>query len=218
MPAAVHPVPCRYDGVVAPFAIRTYGDPVLRQRAADVDAIDGRLAHLARQMIDTMYEAPGVGLAAPQVGVRKRLFVFDTGDGEGPRTIVNPTISESDGEWTFEEGCLSVPGLSWPIVRPRDIHLTGWDLDGNEMSLDATEYEARVFQHEVDHLDGVLLVERLDAEQRAEALRILRARTVDLRVGDPDGLGMLTARTIDPGDGVHGATGAGRAPGGRPGL
>ena len=184
---------------MAPFAIRTYGDPVLRQRAADVDEIDGRLAQLAAQMIETMYEAPGVGLAAPQVGVRKRLFVYDTGDGEGARAMVNPTITESGGEWTYEEGCLSVPGLSWPIVRPRDVHITGWDLDGNEVSLEVTEFEARVFQHEVDHLDGVLLVERLDPDQRKDALRILRARAVDLRSGDPDGLGSLL---VDDRDGV----------------
>ncbi|MDA8268903.1 MAG: peptide deformylase [Actinomycetota bacterium] len=176
---------------MAPFAIRTYGDPVLRQRALEVEEIDGRLAQLAEQMIETMYEAPGVGLAAPQVGVRKRVFVFDTGDGEGARVLVNPSITESDGEWTFEEGCLSVPGLSWPIVRPRDVHLTGWDLDGNEVSIDVTEYEARVFQHEVDHLDGVLLVERLDPDQRKDAMRILRARALDLRSADPDGLGLL---------------------------
>jgi peptide deformylase len=197
---------------MAPFAIRTYGDPVLRQRAVEVEEIDGRLARLVDQMVETMYEAPGVGLAAPQVGVRKRLFVYDTGDGEGPRTIVNPTISEAGGEWTFEEGCLSVPGLSWPIVRPKDIHLTGWDLQGNEVSVEATEYEARVLQHEVDHLDGVLLVERLDPDQRKEAKRILRARSLDLRLGDPDGLGVLVGD--GPGDGGHGGTG--HAPGSRP--
>lgn len=193
---------------MAPFAIRTYGDPVLRQRAGDVDTIDGRLATLAEQMIETMYEAPGVGLAAPQVGVRKRLFVYDTGDGVGARVLVNPTIVEGDGEWTFEEGCLSVPGLSWPIVRPRDVHLTGWDLDGNEVSIEATEYEARVFQHEVDHLDGVLLVQRLDPDQRKEALRVLRARTLDLRMADPDGLTTL----VDEQD--HGSAGVGADMGG----
>ncbi len=174
------------------YPIRVYGDPVLRQRAREVDEIDGRLKVLADDMVETMVAAPGVGLAAPQVGVQKRLFVYDTGDGGGPRTIVNPTIAESDGEWTFEEGCLSVPGLSWPIVRPRHIHLVGWDLDGNEVSIEATEFEARVLQHEVDHLDGVLLVERLDDDQRKEALRILRARALDLSGNDPDGLAGLS--------------------------
>jgi len=178
---------------VAGYVIRTYGDPVLRQRAREVDDIDGRLKQLSDDMVETMYAAPGVGLAAPQVGVQKRLFVYDTGDGEGPRTIVNPVLSEARGEWTFEEGCLSVPGLSWPIVRPKEVHLTGYDLDGNEVSIDADEYLARVLQHEVDHLDGVLLVERLDEDQRREAMRLLRSRTLDLPAGDPDGLSTLEA-------------------------
>jgi peptide deformylase len=195
------------------FTIRTYGDPVLRQRAAEVEDIDGRVARLAAQMIDTMYEAPGVGLAAPQVGVRQRVFVYDTDDGLGPRTIINPRIVEADGEWTFEEGCLSVPGLSWPIVRPRRVHLTGWDLAGREVSIEATDYEARVFQHEVDHLDGVLLVERLDPEQRRQALAILRRRTVDLAAGDPDGLGLLAEadRPAAGGQPVATADGLGRS-------
>jgi peptide deformylase len=175
------------------YSIRMYGDPVLRQRTADVEDIDGALKQLAEDMVQTMYEAPGVGLAAPQVGVQKRMFVYDTGDGEGPVTIVNPRLSEARGEWTFDEGCLSVPGLSWPIVRPKEVHLTGLDLDGNEISIEADEYLARVFQHEVDHLDGVLLVQRLDDDQRKEAKRILRARALGLPDADPDGLRTLVA-------------------------
>jgi peptide deformylase len=178
---------------VASFTIRTYGDPVLRQRARDVEEIDGRLQQLADDMAETMYGAPGVGLAAPQIGVQKRLFVYDTDDGEGRRTIVNPVLSEARDEWTYEEGCLSVPGLSWPIVRPKEVHLTGYDLQGNEVSIEADEFLARVLQHEVDHLDGVLLVERLDDDQRREAKRILRARALHLPAGDPDGLSTLTA-------------------------
>jgi peptide deformylase len=157
--------------------IRTYGDPVLKQATQEVEEIDGRIARLVDDMIVTMHEAPGVGLAANQVGVQKRLFVYDVGDG--PRAVINPRIVESAGEWTFEEGCLSVPGLSWPIVRPDRIHLVGVDLDGNELSIEAEEYEARVFQHELDHLDGVLLIERLDPDRRRDALRILRARVLD---------------------------------------
>src|SRR4029453_1106516 len=104
---------------MAPYNIRVVGDPVLRQRAAEVTTIDGRLAKLAEDMLATMYDAPGVGLAAPQVGVEKGLFVYDVGDGA--RTVINPAISESDGEWTYEEGCLSVPGLAWDIVRPKQV-------------------------------------------------------------------------------------------------
>ncbi len=182
---------CRYHDQVAGYTIRTYGDPVLRQRAREVEDIDGRLAQLAGDMTETMYAAPGVGLAAPQVGVQKRIFVYDVNDDEGPRTVVNPVISEARGEWTYEEGCLSVPGLAWPIVRPKEVHLTGYDLQGNEISIEADEFLARVFLHEVDHLDGVLLVERLDEDQRREALRILRTRALQLPGDDPDGLSTL---------------------------
>jgi peptide deformylase len=156
-----------------------YGDPVLRQRTADVTEIDGALKQLADDMIETMYSAPGVGLAAPQVGIQKRLFVFDAGDG--PSVVINPRITQSSGEWTFDEGCLSVPGLSWPIVRPRDILLEGLDIEGNEIAVEAEEYLARVYQHEVDHLDGVLLIERLDPDQRKQAMRTLRQMTFDPR-------------------------------------
>ena len=173
-----------------PYVIRVFGDPVLKQRAAEVTEIDGRLARLAQDMIVTMYEAPGVGLAAPQVGIQKRMFVYDLGEGAGPQVLINPTISEARGEWTFEEGCLSVPGLHWEIVRPKEVHVTGYDLDGNEVSFDADEYAARVFQHELDHLDGVLLLEHLDAEQRKEAKRILREQAMGLRPrGDAGGNG-----------------------------
>jgi peptide deformylase len=163
---------------VSTYAIRVFGDPVLKQRATEVQEVDSALVRLAADMVETMYAAPGVGLAAPQVGVQKRLFVYDV--GEGPKVIVNPRIEESDGEWVFEEGCLSVPGLSWEIVRPKQVHLVGHDLDGNDVSIEADEYLARVFQHELDHLDGTLLLDRLDADQRKEALRILRSRALTL--------------------------------------
>ena len=187
------------------YTIRLFGDPVLRQRAPEVAEIDGKLKILADDMIQTMYDAPGVGLAAPQVGVQKRMFVYDLHDDRGPRTIVNPVVSEARGEWTFDEGCLSVPGLSWAIVRPKEIHLTGRDLEGNEISIEADEYEARVYQHEVDHLDGVLLVERLDDDQRREAMRILRARALQLPGDDPDGLRRLV--TPDGSDEAPGHSG-----------
>ncbi|MBV8985218.1 MAG: peptide deformylase, partial [Acidimicrobiia bacterium] len=120
----------------------------------------------------------GSGLAANQVGVRKRVFVYDIGDG--PQTIVNPEIVESRGEWTYEEGCLSVPGLYWPIVRPKEVHLRGQDLHGEEIYLEGDELLGRVFQHEVDHLDGVLLLERVSADERKEAMRALRQRALGL--------------------------------------
>jgi peptide deformylase len=174
------------------LTIRQYGDPVLKERTREIVEIDGSIAALAESMIETMYEAPGAGLAANQIGVMRRIFVYDV--GEGARTVINPRIVESDGEWIHDEGCLSVPGLSWDIVRPNAVHLVGVDLDGNEVSIEATELEGRVFQHELDHLDGILLVERLDPDQRKEAMKILRSRTLQLPAGDPDGLSNLLAR------------------------
>ena len=171
------------------LTIRQYGDPVLKERAREVENIDGALANLVDSMIETMYEAPGTGLAANQIGVQRRVFVYDVGDG--PKTVINPCIVESVGEWVYEEGCLSVPGLTWQIVRPNTVHLVGLDLDGNEISIEGSELEGRVFQHELDHLDGILLVERLDDAQRKEALKILRSRSMDLRPSDPDGLSKL---------------------------
>ena len=159
-----------------PYAIRLFGDPVLKQETSEVTDIDGALARLADDMIVTMHAAPGLGLAAPQVGVQKRFFVYDLQDGTGAKTMINPRIVESRGEWEYEEGCLSVPGLSWEIVRPKEVHIVGVDLDGNEVSIEADEILARLFQHELDHLDGVLLLDRLEKEQRKAAMRLLRDR------------------------------------------
>lgn len=156
----------------APYDIRLIGDPVLRQRAGEVTDIDGKLARLADDMLATMYEAPGVGLAAPQVGVQKRLFVYDV--GEGPQVIVNPVVSEARGEWVYDEGCLSIPGLVFELVRPKEVHLVGYDLDGNELAIEADEFLARCFQHELDHLDGVLFIERLDDDDRKQAMKVIR--------------------------------------------
>ena len=157
---------------VAPYDIRIIGDPILRRRAADITDVDSTLVRIVEGMVETMYRAEGIGLAAPQIGVQKRLFVWDLGDG--PRTIVNPQIVESDGEWVYDEGCLSVPGLTWEILRPKQVHVVGRDLDGNEISVEADELEARLFLHELDHLDGTLLIERLDEATRKAALRTLR--------------------------------------------
>ncbi|MBQ29796.1 MAG: peptide deformylase [Acidimicrobiaceae bacterium] len=150
------------------YRIRVLGDPVLRQEAVSIEDIDGRIVRMAEDMVPAMYEAEGIGLAAPQVGIQKRLFVYDI--GEGPQTLINPQIIDSDGEWAFEEGCLSIPGLSFEIVRPKQVHLVGRDLEGKEISVEADELLARLFQHELDHLDGVLLLDHLDRDQRKAAL------------------------------------------------
>lgn len=164
---------------MAPHLIRIIGDPVLTQRAADVTNVDGAFARLVQDMFVTMYEAPGVGLAAPQIGVQKRFFVFDHDDQPG--VIINPVIVESRGEAEFTEGCLSIPGLHFDIIRPAEIHVKGYDLDGKELDLELDDFAARVFQHEIDHLEGILMEKHLNAEQLAEAraaLRELRARGV----------------------------------------
>ena len=150
------------------YRIRVLGDPVLRQEAVSIEDIDGRIVRMAEDMVPAMYEAEGIGLAAPQVVIQKRLFVYDI--GEGPQTLVNPQIIDSDGEWAFEEGCLSIPGLFFEIVRPKQVHLVGRDLEGKEISVEADELLARLFQHELDHLDGVLLLDHLDRDQRKAAL------------------------------------------------
>ena len=164
---------------MASYEIRLFGDPVLRSPAAEVTNVDGALVKVTETMIQTMYDAPGVGLAAPQVGIQKRLFVYDLHDGEGAKVLINPVIKESRGEWVFDEGCLSVPGLSWEITRPKEIHLVGYDLDGNEIDVEADEYVARVYQHEMDHLEGRLLIDFLEPEARADAMRVLRNRILE---------------------------------------
>lgn len=150
---------------------------MLRSVASEVTDIDGRLVKLTDDMFETMYQAPGIGLAAPQIGVGKRLFVYDL-DPENrsePGVLVNPRIVESDGEWTYQEGCLSIPGLYYDIVRPKAVHIVGLDLDGNEVSLEADELLARLFQHELDHLDGILMIERMDPDTRKQAKRDIRS-------------------------------------------
>ena len=145
--------------------IRVYGDPVLKQKAAEITDIDGKLVRLADEMLSAMYAAPGLGLAAPQVGVQKQLFVYDLQDETGPHTLVNPTIVESRGEWVYDEGCLSIPGLYVEIARPKEVHLRGVDMHGEPVQIVGTELMARCLQHETDHLDGVLFMDRMRSLQ-----------------------------------------------------
>ena len=160
--------------MVSPYAIRILGDPVLRKRTAEVTEIDGALAGLVEKMFLTMYEAPGIGLAAPQVGVAQRFFVYDLEAGDDPKVLINPVISGFDGEWWFDEGCLSIPGQYFEICRPKTIEVSGVDLDGNDVSFEADELLSRLVQHELDHLDGVLMLDHLDDDQAREARRIVR--------------------------------------------
>jgi peptide deformylase len=162
---------------MATYPIRLFGDPVLKRPTAEVSEFDGALAKLVDAMYETMYAAPGVGLAAPQVGVQRRFFVYDV--GEGPHVIANPQIVDSEGEWEYEEGCLSLPGLAFDIIRPKVVTVTGFDLGGNDVTIVGDEQLGRVFQHEIDHLDGVLMLERLDADDRKLALRTLREQAMN---------------------------------------
>ncbi len=154
------------------YQIRVFGDPVLKQRAKDVIELDGALARVVNTMVETMYDASGVGLAAPQVGVQKRMFTYDVGDG--PLVLINPEIVEVEGEWAYEEGCLSIPGFHFEIVRPKLVTISGVDLDGHDVVIQGDELLGRVFLHELDHLDGVLMIDRLDPDERRRALRELR--------------------------------------------
>jgi peptide deformylase len=163
---------------MAVFPIRTFGDPVLRTPAETIDDIPSSLERLVDDMLETMYEAPGVGLAAPQIGISKRLFVADI--GEGPFVMINPEIVETSGEWISEEGCLSVPGKWWAITRPGFARAKGVDLDGNAVEHAGEELMGRVLQHEIDHLDGMLLIERLSKRTRKAALRELRREALGL--------------------------------------
>ena len=160
--------------------IRTFGDPVLRNEAAPVERFDDALQRLADQMIVTMHEAPGVGLAAPQVGRPIRLIVFDLGDEAGARALVNPVLRDEWGEQIGEEGCLSLPGLYYPVKRAMKLWAEGRDPQGSAVTIEAEEMLARVLQHEVDHLNGVLFIDRLEAEHRSQAMAELRDQALGL--------------------------------------
>jgi len=151
------------------YQIRTYGDPVLASKAATVADIDAKVVRIVDEMFSTLYRSDsGIGLAAPQVGIQRQIFVWDMGDD--PLVVINPEIVEADGEWVYDEGCLSIPGLYVQMTRPKTVLLRGLDLDGNEFELEADELEARLFQHELDHLNGILMFDRMQPEQRKEAL------------------------------------------------
>ena len=153
--------------------IRTLGDPVLKAPAKPVDRFDDGLRLLAENMLETMYDAPGVGLAAPQVGISLRLFVFDDGV-TGPTCMANPELLSPDGETLEEEGCLSIPGPFYPTLRSAKIVCRGQDLKGDPLEMTGDGLLARIFQHETDHLEGTLFIDRLDDEGRRAVLAELR--------------------------------------------
>ncbi len=161
--------------------ILTWPDSVLTQKAAPVGAVDDGVRALAADMLETMYDAPGRGLAAPQVGVLMRLFVMDAGwkDGErAPVVCIDPEVLGYSGEEVpFEEGCLSIPGIKATILRPAGLRLAWTDLDGARVIAALDGVPARVALHELDHLDGIVIFDRLGPETRAAALAEYQAAT-----------------------------------------
>jgi peptide deformylase len=153
--------------------IRTLGDPVLREPTKPVETFDRALRRLADDMLETMYDAPGVGLAGPQVGVSLRIFTYDDGE-TGPRVMLNPELLDADGEIVEDEGCLSIPGPFHPTARFRRVTCRGLDVRGRRVEIAGDGLLARIFQHETDHLDGTLYIDRLDDEGRRAVLAELR--------------------------------------------
>jgi peptide deformylase len=156
-----------------------YGDPVLHGPAEPVEEIDDSIRSLLADMVQTMYAAPGIGLAAPQIGVPLRVIVIDLSVGEDPSQmiqLINPEFLERDGQQSEEEGCLSVPGYGGTPARPARVKVKGLDPEGNERVYEATELLARAFCHELDHLEGLVFVDRLSPLKRDLMKRRLRKR------------------------------------------
>lgn len=145
--------------------ILTYPDPELKKISKTVDKVDESIINLIDNMFETMYAAPGIGLAAPQVGELKRIIVLDIGERDGgqgaPLAIINPEIVSSAGETTFEEGCLSVPEFTADVVRAKEVKIKGMNRKGESIEIDADGLLAIALQHEIDHLDGILFVDKL---------------------------------------------------------
>ena len=162
---------------MAILPIRIYPDPILRTQCQEVESFDEELATLVENMVETMHDAPGVGLAAPQVGIDRRLAVVDLSVGEDPEALlvmVNPRLVDKEGEWTETEGCLSMPGITDKVVRPERIVIHAQEVTGEEFELEAEEWLARAILHEMDHLDGVLFVDYLKGFRKDRAKRALK--------------------------------------------
>jgi peptide deformylase len=168
---------------VSVLPIRILGDPVLREPSRDVETFDELMHRLYEDMLETMYKAPGVGLAAPQIGLSLRFFVYDAERGNGPGAIANPLLSEMEGEIVQDEGCLSIPNLWYPTARAERVRVEGLDLRGDPVTVHAEGLLARVFQHEIDHLNGMLFIDRLSEEDRRKAMSTLREQELGVKQG-----------------------------------
>ena len=161
--------------VAAMSFIRRYGDPVLKSRATPVDRFDDTLRNQVGRMAGIMKDAFGVGLAAPQLGISQRVLVYRVGQDAPVVALVNPEVEWSgDDNEQFDEGCLSIPGIELEVERPVHVRVRARDEQGDERTVEASGLEARVIQHEIDHLDGVLILDRASREARKEAIRTLR--------------------------------------------
>jgi peptide deformylase len=159
---------------MAVLKVRRYGDPVLRRRANPVEDVTPEIRRLVADMVDTMYDEVGIGLAAPQVGVSMRVLVVGDEEGRGVQVLVNPAITAQGGTVTAEEGCLSLPGIFAQVTRSEWVTLQAQDLEGKAISITARGLRSRVFQHEIDHLDGVLFIDRVDAVTRDRMKRRIK--------------------------------------------
>jgi peptide deformylase len=165
--------------VAALRLVRQYPDPALRNAATAVAEVDDEVQELAERMVDVMERAHGVGLAAPQLGILRRILVYRAGDEDEPKVLINPELVERSEETEVgTEGCLSLLGgeLQVPVARHLRVRVSGRDASGDAVDMDVEGFEARVIQHEIDHLDGILIFDRAEDQERREALRELRLR------------------------------------------
>jgi len=159
---------------MAVLKVLRYGDPALRRRAAPVGEVTPEVRSTIADMTETMYDEVGIGLAAPQVGVSLRLIVVADEEGRGVQALLNPAIVDRGGETTGEEGCLSIPGVFAPVTRSAWVKVEAQDANGRSLALRATGLRARVLQHEIDHLDGVLFIDRVDPVTRDRIKRKIK--------------------------------------------
>jgi len=162
--------------------IRIYPDPILRKKAQTIENIDGKVKDIADRMARVMYANKGIGLAAPQIGILSRILIVDL--GEGRRVLINPEIVEGEGESLMEEGCLSLPTIEVPVKRMEKVFVKGRDLEGKEVSLELFGFPGRVYQHEIDHLNGILIIHHISRLKRELLIkRMIKALTLPQKKG-----------------------------------
>jgi len=152
--------------------IRIYPDPILRKKALTVKNIDGQVEKIADRMAEAMYANKGIGLAAPQIGMLSQIIAVDL--GEGLKILINPEVIEGEGESVLEEGCLSLPNIEVPVKRMEKIFVRGWNLEGKELNLKLFGFPGRVYQHEIDHLNGILIIHHISRLKREILIKKMR--------------------------------------------